>query len=293
MAEGTIFKALSGFYYVKSAGKTYQCRARGRFRHTNVTPLVGDRVEFTAAGDAGTVVEILPRKNVFQRPPVANMDLMVLMAANVIPVTEPFLIDRMSVIARHKGIDVVICINKCDLDPGDELYSIYTSAGFTVIRTSAVTGEGIDELSAVLRGRVSVFSGNSGVGKSCVLNALDPSFSIETGEVSRKLGRGRHTTRHVELFETRGGAVIADTPGFSAFDVEKMDLDCAGDLEHAFPEFEKFIPGCRFTGCSHTKESGCAVLEAVREGLVQPSRHRSYVRLYEQLKSVKSWEKKQ
>lgn len=293
MVDGTVIKALSGFYYVETADGTVRCRARGKMRYDKLTPLVGDKVQITPIGAGeGALDAILKRRNRFFRPPVANVDLMVILAANVIPVTEPFLIDRMTAIASHAGAQVLIVLNKCDLDRADELYGIYSRAGMDVLRTSAVTGEGIDELKARLAGRFGVFTGNSGVGKSSVLNAIDPGFSIPTGDVSEKLGRGRHTTRHVEIFQTKDGAHIADTPGFSAFDVERMELSDPKELQYAFTDLVPYIDGCRFVGCSHTKEAGCAVLEALREGKIEPTRHKSYVRLYEQLKSINEWERK-
>ena len=293
VAEGRIMKALSGFYYVDTGDKTVRCRARGRFRHDNIAPLVGDYVSFTEAGDGEGVVDgILPRRNMFIRPPVANIDKLVIIAANVIPVTDPFLIDRMAAIAGHAGAEVVVCLNKCDLDRADRLFDIYSSSGFHTVRASAVTGEGIDELTSALKGHFSVFTGNSGVGKSSILNAIDPSFQIPVGDVSVKLGRGRHTTRHVEIFRTSDNALIADTPGFSAFDLEKMELTSPEELQYAFQEFSPYIGECRFVGCSHVKEKGCAVLEAVKSGAINPSRHKSYVRLYEQLSSINEWERK-
>ncbi len=292
MADGTIFKALSGFYYVKTGDIVLRCRARGRFRYDKETPLVGDQVSVTATGSGEGVVDaILPRRNSFSRPAVANIDQMVIIASGVIPVTEPFLIDRMAAIAEHAGCEVVVCVNKCDLGGSDQLMGIYRRAGFKTVRTSAVTGEGIAELASLLNGKVSVFTGNSGVGKSSILNAIDPQFSLSVGEVSEKLGRGRHTTRHVELFETSGGAVIADTPGFSSFDLERMELTDPVELQYAFHEFVPYIGSCRFAGCAHVKEKGCAVLAAVREGKIEPTRHSSYARLHEQLSSVKEWER--
>ncbi|MGM9522088.1 MAG: ribosome small subunit-dependent GTPase A [Oscillospiraceae bacterium] len=292
MDNGIIFKALSGFYYVKNGEETVRCRARGRFRHDKTSPLVGDKVSITISGGGeGVIDEILPRKNSFSRPPVANIDLMVLVVSNVIPVTDPFLIDRMSAIAEHKGCEAVICINKCDLDRADDLYNTYARSGFKTLRTSAVTGEGIAQLADILNGKICAFSGNSGVGKSSILNAIDPEFSIQTGDISEKLGRGRHTTRHVELFETLSGAIIADTPGFSSFDVDRMDMTDASQLQYAFHEFIEYIPQCRYTGCSHIKEDGCAVLKALEDGRIAASRHKSYVRLYTQLKSLNNWDK--
>jgi ribosome biogenesis GTPase len=293
MNTGTIFKALSGFYYVETEGETIECRARGRFRREKITPLVGDRVAITKTEPGkGVLTEILPRHNCFVRPPVANIDQMVIIASAVIPVTDPFLIDRVAAIAGYNNCPCVICINKCDVDSGDRLYNIYNSAGFKTIRTSAATGEGIDELSELIRGKVSAFTGNSGVGKSSILNAIEPDFHIKVGEVSQKLGRGRHTTRHVELFRLANGAIVADTPGFSSFDTERMELVLKENLQFAFQEFAPYIGKCRFADCAHVKEAGCAVLQAVHEGKIQKSRHDSYVRLYQQAKQIKEWELK-
>jgi len=280
-------RALSGFYYVDAGGREVCCRARGRFRHEKITPLVGDRVSFSGAGgEDGVIDAVLPRKNAFLRPPVANLDVLVLLASEAVPVTDPFLLDRMTAIAERAGVEPFICVNKCDLADGKALAAIYERAGFSVFRTSAATGEGVPELSAALSGKVCAFSGNSGVGKSSLLNALDGSFAIPVGEVSDKLGRGRHTTRCVGFYKTAFGALIADTPGFAAFDTERMELTDPAELQKCFREFRKYSPECRFVGCAHTKERGCAVLDAVRRGDIPPSRHRSYVRLYEELKNA-------
>lgn len=290
---GMIRKALSGFYYVDDgSGELVSCRARGKFRHKKITPLVGDRVKFTRLSDgSGALDEILPRKNQFQRPAVANIDQLVIIVSGAIPVTEPFLIDRVTAIADSKEhCDCLICINKCDLEPGDELYKIYTAAGFPTIRVSATTGEGIDTLRAAISEKVSAFTGNSGVGKSSILNALSPSFHLQVGEVSEKLGRGRHTTRHVELYRLETDAVVADTPGFSSFDTERMELLRKEELGLAFREFRPYLGACQFVGCSHVKEKGCAILAALREGKIMPSRHASYIRLWEQVKDLREWE---
>ena len=293
MREGTIMKALSGFYYVDLDGETVTCRGRGKLRHQKVTPLVGDRVEVTLNEDGtGAVEAVLPRRNQLARPAVANLDQLVILCANVNPVSDPYVIDRVSAVAAGKGCEVVIAINKCDLDPGDALAELYTAAGFPVLRLSAVTGEGIGPLRELLQGKVSAFTGNSGVGKSSVLNALEPQFAIETGEVSDKLGRGRHTTRHVELFRV-GDALVADTPGFSSFEADRFGLLDQETLEAGFREFRPYLGQCRFVGCSHTKEKGCAVLEAVEAGAIPKSRHESYVRLYREVKERRPWEEKQ
>mgnify|MGYP004628094939 FL=1 len=294
MTEGRIGKALSGFYYVTTeAGETLTCRARGKFRKEGLSPLVGDRVAVRELGGGeGYVEEILPRRNAFQRPAVANIDQMVIVASGAIPVTDPFLIDRMSAVAALKDCGAVLLLNKCDLDPAEELFRIYTAAGFPTLRVSAETGEGMAELEGLLAGKLSAFTGNSGVGKSSILNRLDPRFALKVGEVSQALGRGRHTTRHVELFRLPNGAEIMDTPGFSSFEAEELNWELKQHLPETFPEFRPYLGQCRFVGCSHTKEKGCAVLEALRRGDIQKSRHQSYLRLYEELKPLKEWEQK-
>lgn len=290
--EGVIRKALSGFYYVQVGGEEVTCRARGKFRHQKITPLVGDRVAITRQPDgSGSLDEILPRRNAFQRPAVANIDQMVIIASGAIPVSDPFLLDRIISLAESKGCQPILCVNKWDLVPAQELLDIYRTAGIPALPVSAVTGQGVEELRGLLAGKISAFTGNSGVGKSSILNALDPAFALATGQISEKLGRGRHTTRHVELFPVAGG-LIADTPGFSAFDQEKggeaLDKET---LAETFREFRPYLGQCRFVGCAHVKEKGCAVLEALAEGKISPSRHRSYVRLYELAKENKPWEK--
>ena len=292
--EGVILKALSGFYYVDGGdGRLIACRGRGKFRHQKLTPLVGDRVSFTILEeDSGILDAILPRKNQFQRPAVANIDQLVVVASGAIPVTDPFLIDRVVSIAEGRDCDSIIVLNKCDLDGAEELYQTYVKAGFTTLRVSAETGEGIPELSRLIAGKVSAFTGNSGVGKSSILNALQPDFHLQVGAVSDKLGRGRHTTRHVELFRLDNGAIVADTPGFSSFDTEEMEQRRPEELEHAFREFRPYLGQCRYTGCVHVKEKDCAVLQAVKAGEIPKSRHASYVRLYEQAKEVPEWQRK-
>lgn len=290
---GTIIKALSGFYYVDVGAEQepITCRGRGKLRHQKITPLVGDHVAITVTEDGtGMVDEVLPRSNQFQRPMVANMDQLVILASGAIPVTDPFLIDRMVSLAEYKGCQPIICFNKCDLEPATQLVELYQKAGFQSFAISAQTGEGLEQLLGVLDGKISAFTGNSGVGKSSVLNALCPQFGLKVGQVSEKLGRGRHTTRHVELFRV-GGGLVADTPGFSAFDVEQMELIPKEELANTFREFRPYLEQCRFVGCAHVKERGCEVREAVDNGAIAPSRYQSYVRLYDQVKSRPQWEK--
>lgn len=294
MSEGIIRKALSGFYYVDDGQAVTACRARGKHRHAKITPLVGDRVRFTLLEDgAGALDEILPRKNEFYRPAVANIDLLVVVASQAVPVTDPFLIDRVAAIAQSRKCETLVCVNKCDLEPGEDLARIYEQAGFPTLRVSAETGEGIDALGQAIAGKVCAFTGNSGVGKSSILNALERDFDLATGEVSDKLGRGRHTTRHVELFRLSCGALAADTPGFSSFDVDKMELARKEELQYAFREFAPCLGKCQFQDCAHVKEKGCAVLEAVRAGTIPRTRHQSYVRLYEQAKAIPDWQRKE
>ena len=293
MSEGRIQKALSGFYYVDTGTEILTCRARGKFRREGISPLVGDRVSVRELGDGeGFVEAILPRRNAFIRPAVANIDQLVIIGSGAIPKTDPFLIDRVASIAALKQCDVIVLLNKCDLDNADQLYDIYCAAGFPTLRVSAETGEGLDELKCLISGKLSAFTGNSGVGKSSILNALEPDFSLKVGEVSTALGRGRHTTRHVELFRLSCGAEIMDTPGFSSFEAEDLNLEWKQHLAESFIEFRPYLEDCRFVGCSHTKEKGCAVLEVLRQGKIQKSRHQSYLRLFEELKPVQEWKER-
>ncbi len=293
MINGVISKALSGFYYVSTEHGLIECKARGRFRLDGTSPLVGDKVLCsTDAQGKGRIDTVQPRRNWFVRPAVANIDAMVFIAANTNPVTDPFLVDRVSVIAAEAGCSLIVCVNKADIDQGEGLYNIYSAAGFTVIRTSAETGEGMTELMDAVRGKICAFTGNSGVGKSSILNRLLPEANIPTGEVSEKLGRGRHTTRHVELYSLGGGTYVADTPGFASFDVEMMNPIPKERVQYDFIDFEPYIGCCRFTDCAHLKEPGCAVTEALQQGKLMPSRYRSYVRLYELSAQHKSWELK-
>lgn len=288
--QGRILRSLSGFYDVATENGIVTCKARGILRKQRVTPLTGDLAQITVSGGKGMVEAILPRKNSFVRPAVANVDALVIFAANVNPVTEPFLIDRVAAIALSQGVEVILCINKEDLDPAETLTGIYTRAGFPVIRTSAVTGEGIPELRSRIRGRITAFTGNSGVGKSSILNRLSPGLGLPTGEVSEKLGRGRHTTRHVELYDLGEDTFAADTPGFSSFDTDQMEWILTDDLPRAFPDFDGCLGHCQFRDCTHRKEPGCAVRKAVTAEKIEKTRYESYLRLFEQASSHKEWE---
>ena len=290
MQTGRIVKSLSGFYDVQTETAVITCRARGHMRRGQV-PLVGDLVEISVEKGRGMLEKILPRKNSFVRPAVANLDLLVVFAANVNPVTEPFLIDRVAAIAGDQEVPVCVCVNKCDMDPGEDLAGIYRQAGYTVIQTSAETGLGVEELRQVVSGKFAAFTGNSGVGKSSILNALEPELKLQVGEVSEKLGRGRHTTRHVQLYRI-GEALIADTPGFSSFDTDQMEVILKENLQYAFPEFGRYLGQCQFRDCSHRSEPGCAVTAALAAGEIGRSRYDSYLRLYEKAAQINEWELK-
>ena len=290
--SGRIVRSISGFYDVQTDRDLVSCRARGILRKNGQSPLTGDLVEITVEKGKGMVERILPRKNSFVRPAVANVDALVVFAANVNPVTEPFLIDRVAAIAGDQEVPVYLCVNKCDLDPAENLVSIYRKAGFPVICTSAETGEGIDQLRQLLKGKLVAFTGNSGVGKSSILNRLSPGLALATGEVSEKLGRGRHTTRHVELYDLGEGTYVMDTPGFSSFDTDQMDVILKENLQYAFPDFGRYIGECQFHDCSHRREPGCAVTAAVAAGEICRSRYDSYLKLYEKAEQIKLWELK-
>ena len=289
---GRIIRSLSGFYDVQTGTQVVTCRARGILRKLGSSPLTGDLAEISVEHGKGMVDKLLPRKNSFVRPAVANVDALVVFAANVNPITEPFLIDRVAAIAGDQEVAVYICVNKTDLDPANDLVRIYRSAGFPVISTSAETGEGVEELRSLIRGKLVAFTGNSGVGKSSILNRLAPELQLATGEVSEKLGRGRHTTRHVELYCLGDDTFVVDTPGFSSFDTDQMDVILKENLQYSFPDFGPYIGTCQFADCSHRKEPGCAVRNAVETGSIEKTRYDSYLRLYEKASQIKTWELK-
>ena len=292
MEEYRIIKALSGFYYVQTEDGVVECRARGRFRRQDQSPLVGDFVRITRQGDKGVLEALLPRKNAFIRPAVANIDQLVVLASCAIPVTEPFLIDRVLAIAQLQNVPALVVVNKDDLAPAQPLADIYRRAGVPVLVTSAETGEGIEALREALAGKLSCLTGNSGVGKSSLLNRTCPQLQLPVGEVSEKLGRGRHTTRHIELYSLGSNTFVADTPGFSAFDTERMELVHKEQLQYAFPEFAPYLGHCQFPDCAHRKEPGCAVRKALAEGKIGQTRYSSYERLYELASQLKEWELK-
>lgn len=287
MVNGLIIKSLSGFYYVKTSTGILTCRGSGKIKYSGLSPLVGDYVQ---VNEDNVIVSIDERKNSFIRPAVANVDMLVFVATSVKPVTDPFLIDRVSVIAKNSNCDFVICLNKTDLDCADTLYETYINSGFKVIKTSARTGFGIDKLLDTINGKISAFTGNSGVGKSSLLNRIIPDANVETDQISEKLGRGKHTTRYTELFCVNDTTYIADTPGYASFDIQMIDNIKKEELEYLFPEFEPFLGKCKFPDCRHMNEPDCALKSAVYSNLICQSRYESYIKLYDLLKNNNDWD---
>lgn len=288
--NGTIIKGIGGFYYVEASGEIYECKARGVFRKEKITPLVGDSVSITVGdNNKNSIDSIQDRRNYFNRPPIANVDNLVIVSSTCDPRPNTLIIDRLTAVAVHKGVRPIVVFTKDDLMSADTLYDIYSSTGIDTFVISNTTGEGVQVLTEVLKGSISVFTGNSGVGKSTLLNRIAPEFQLETGEISHKLGRGRHTTRHVELFKI-GDGYIADTPGFSSLDFDTNDIIRKEELAECFPEFSEYIGCCKFTSCSHTNDKGCKIVDALREGVIHQSRHESYVTLYNEVKNIKDWQ---
>lgn len=289
--NGIILKGIGGFYYVEAAGAVYECKARGVFRKKRITPLAGDRVQITVTDDGteNTVDEIFERKNFLKRPPVANIDSLIIVSSTVSPRPSTLVIDKLIAIAEYKGIEPVVVFTKTDLEPAEKLLDIYKLAGISCAMVCNKTGEGVEEVRNLLNGKISAFTGNSGVGKTSLLNALDPNLSLATGAISEKLGRGRHTTRQAELFKTCGGYIV-DTPGFSAWDLEKEQVIKKDELAECFREFRPYLGQCRFTTCSHTCDKGCRIIKAVEDGEISRSRHDSYVEMYQAAKELKEWE---
>ncbi len=289
--NGVIIKAVSGFYYVVVGNRTYECKPRGVFRKNNDDIFVGDMVKISLLPDGKGVIEkVLPRKNYLFRPPVANVDKMFIISSYSTPAPNTVIIDTMTAIADDKGIEPIIVFNKSDMGSFDEIERLYKNAGFKVFVISATNNVGIDELKSELYNSVSVFTGNSGVGKSSILNALFGANYLKTGEVNEKLGRGRHTTRHTELFSIGNNGYIADTPGFSSLSIEQSDVLYKENLQYAFRDFEEYIGDCRFTSCSHTCEKGCAIIDAVEDGRIEKSRFESYKLLYSELSKRSDWQ---
>ena len=290
--NGLIIKAISGFYYVEAADTLYECKARGVFRKKGISPSVGDRVIITVMNDnKASLDDVLPRKNYLIRPPLANLDQLFIVSSVAEPSANTVIIDKITAVAVSKGIEPVVIFTKSDLADCSELLDIYKKAGIKALQYSIKDRMGSDEIISLLENKISAFTGNTGVGKSSLLNSLFPNLNIETGEISRKLGRGRHTTRHSELYKV-GGGYVADTPGFSTVDIERYEIIRRDELAYCFPEFEPYINNCKFTSCSHTCERGCAVIGAVNNGEIPVSRHNSYKFMYDEVKSIPDWQQK-
>ncbi len=293
MTNGKIIKGIGGFYYVDTGNEIYECKARGNFRKQGISPLVGDNVEISVNDNAeNTIDSIYPRKNELIRPPLANLDQLFIVSSLVEPKINTVIIDNLTAIAEYKKIEPIIVITKTDLDASAEKYrQIYESAGFNVVICNNTTGEGGEEIRKLLNNKCSAFTGNTGVGKSTLLNNIFPDLELKTGEISKKLGRGKHTTRHCELFKTDNG-YIADTPGFSSLEFKQIEKILKDDLPYCFREFEEYIGYCKFSTCTHTNDKGCAIIDAVNDGKISKTRHESYISMYNEVKNIKEWELK-
>ena len=293
MKKGKIIKGIGGFYYVDSGDEIYECKARGSFRKQGITPLVGDDVYFSVFDNSENAIEeILPRKNELVRPPLANLDALFIVSSLTDPKINTTVLDNLIAVAEYKEIEPIIVLTKIDLDDSGERYkNIYESAGFKTVLCNNSDSTGSEEIKELLTGKCSAFTGNTGVGKSSLLNNIFPQLNLQTGETSKKLGRGKHTTRHCELFKVDGG-YIADTPGFSSLDFQRCEMILKDELPHCFREFEEYLPYCKFTSCTHTCDKGCAVVKAVEYGKIAKSRHDSYVSMYNEVKDVKEWKMK-
>ena len=286
-----IIKGIGGFYYVQTERGVLECKAKGIFRKKKITPLAGDKVCLEIENGGNVIAEILPRKNFMIRPPIANLDVLFIVSSTTQPTPSTLVIDKMSAIAVDKGIQPALVITKGDLRDSAELHEAYRAAGIPAICIDYATGQGIEEVREMIRGRLCAFCGNSGVGKSTLLNAVVPGLAQQTADISQKLGRGKHTTREVTIFEACGG-LIADTPGFASLDTLKACYIPPENLEFAFPEFKPYFGECKFTGCSHRTETGCAVREALQNGELSQSRYQSYVTMYEEAQQINEWERK-
>ena len=288
--KGIIIKGIGGFYYIEAEGDIYECKARGAFRKKKISPLAGDNVIITVRENGeNTIDDILERKNFLVRPPVANVNTVVIVSSVKEPVPSTLVIDRLTAIAVSKNIKPCVIFSKSDLGDTKELEEIYKKAGIDVCSVCCKTGEGIEKVKEMIKSGITVFTGNTGVGKSSLLNCIDSRFSLETGEVSSKLGRGRHTTRDVTLHKVND-FYVADTPGFSSLDIESGELIMKDDLPYCFPEFSEYLGKCRFSSCTHTVDKGCKILEALENGNIHESRHLSYVTMYNEVKNIKEWQ---
>lgn len=291
--QGKIIKGIAGFYYIYAEdGNVYECKAKGIFRKDNFKPLVGDNVEITVLNEEekeGSVASILPRRNSLIRPAVANVDQAFLIFAMENPKPNFLLLDRFLIMMKQQEIPAVICFNKKDVGEKEEmekLYEIYTGCGYRVVLSSTYEGEGMDEIHEILKGKTTVVAGPSGVGKSSITNCMQGEVQMETGEISKKLKRGKHTTRHSQVIPVEKNTFLVDTPGFSSLYLTDMKEE---ELRDYFPEFVMYEPQCRFQGCMHIHEPGCAVKKALSEGKISQQRYDNYLALYEELKEKRRY----
>lgn len=292
LTKGIITEGIDGFYYVETESGIYECRARSALRKRGLRPVAGDRVEVRLDEINGNVVEnICERSSLLVRPPVANVDKMFIISSVKEPNPNMLVIDRLTVIAVNKGIEPVVVFSKSDMGDTDRYLEIYRKAGISCYAVSCITGEGIDDISRELEGHISVFTGNSGVGKSSILNSIFPELNLSTGEISTKLGRGRHTTRESTLYKVKDG-YVADTPGFSSLEFEGEDIMVKENVAFGFKEFLPYLGTCRFSTCRHINDKGCRIVEAVENGEIALSRHESYVTMLEEAMKLKEWELK-
>lgn len=290
LKDGIIIKGIGGFYYVEADGEIFECKAKGIFRKDGIKPLAGDKVTISVNNNAENTIDVIhPRTSELQRPPVANIDRLFIVSSTVEPSPVLFIIDKLTAIAYDKGIEPIVVFTKCDMFPGDEYAEIYKKVGIKSFCVSNKTRSGIETIKTELKGHVSAFAGNSGVGKSSLLNSIDPSLELKTAAISSKLGRGKHTTRHSELFKLCGG-YVADTPGFASIVSENSEYITKENLPFAFPEFEKYLGSCKFSTCLHMKDKGCKIIDAVERGEIPKSRHESYCMMMEQVKDIEDWQ---
>lgn len=288
--NGIILKGIGGFYYVETAEGVFECKAKGRFRRERISPLAGDKVVIAVNDNAeNTIDEIEHRKNYLLRPPVANIDNLLLVVSMREPAPNTLVIDKMTALAERNGITPIIVFSKTDLASADELVDIYKTTGYSIFTVSPENKNDLEKIMRLLSGKLTAFTGNSGAGKSTLINALCPALSLSTAEISSKLGRGRHTTRQAEIFHVGDGLII-DTAGFSSLDLISNDPILKDELASYFPEFQEYLGQCKFTSCAHIGEKGCKICEMVQKGIISKSRHDNYIELYNQAKSIKKWE---
>ena len=288
MDEGIIVKSIGGLYFTESSDNVYECKARGVFRNKGIAPCVGDRAVF----EDGVITEILPRKNHLIRPPLSNLDQLIFVVSVAEPSPNMLLLDKFIAVAEYQNIEPVIVITKTDIEDCSRIVSIYEKTGISIYTIDYNSDNPAEKIRVLLKDKISAFTGNSGVGKSTLLNEVCGDFNIPTGEISKKLGRGKHTTRHAELYKLPWGGYIADTPGFSTFETNKYNIIRKEDLADCFREFRQYEGDCRFRDCSHTTEKGCRIIKAVENGEIPQSRHESYCSMYDEAKQIREWELK-